>query len=62
MCLAQGHNTVTPVKLEPTAPRSGVKHSTSPIIMLYLGSIGMDHVIYVNHVIKGQFYKEIIGK
>ena len=29
MCLAQGHNTETPVRLEPTATRSGVKHSTT---------------------------------
>ena len=29
MCLAQGHNTVTPVRLQPAAPRSGVKHSTT---------------------------------
>ena len=29
MCLAQGHNTVTPVRLEPTALRSWVKHSTT---------------------------------
>ena len=29
MCLAQGHNTVTPVRLEPTALRSRVKHSTT---------------------------------
>ena len=29
MCLAQGHNTVTPVSLEPAAPRSRVKHSTT---------------------------------
>ena len=29
MCLAQGHNTVTPVRLEPAAPRSRVKHSTT---------------------------------
>ena len=28
MCLAQGHNTVTPVRLKPAAPRSPVKHST----------------------------------
>ena len=27
--LAQGHNTVTPVRLEPAAPRSRVKHSTT---------------------------------
>ena len=29
MCLAQGDNTVTPVRLQPTAPRSRVKHSTT---------------------------------
>ena len=29
MCLAQGHNAVTPVRLEPAAPRSQVKHSTT---------------------------------
>ena len=29
MCLAQGHNTVTPARLKPSAPRSRVKHSTT---------------------------------
>ena len=29
MCLAQGHNTVTSVRLELVAPRSQVKHSTT---------------------------------
>ena len=29
MRLAQGRNTVTPVRLEPTAPGSRVKHSTT---------------------------------
>ena len=29
MCLAQGHNTVVPVRLEPAAPRSQVKHCTT---------------------------------
>ena len=29
MCLAQGHNTVTPVRLEPLTPRSQVKYSTT---------------------------------
>ena len=29
MCLAQGHNTVMPVRLEPAAPQSRVKHSTT---------------------------------
>ena len=38
MCLAQGHNAVTPVSLKPTAPRSRVKHSTcttEPLRFLY---------------------------
>ena len=40
MCLAQGHNTVTLVRLEPGAPQSRVKHSTTepllfPIMLLY---------------------------
>ena len=29
MCLAQGHNAVTPVRLEPAAPQSRVKNSTT---------------------------------
>ena len=29
MCLAQGHNTLTPVRLEPTALLPRVKHSTT---------------------------------
>ena len=29
LCLAPGHNTVTPVRLVPTSPRSRVKHSTT---------------------------------
>ena len=28
-CLAPGHNAVTPVRLEPATPLSGVKHSTT---------------------------------
>ena len=30
MCLVQGHKAVTPVRLEPAAPRSRVKHSNQP--------------------------------
>ena len=30
--------------------------------ILCLGTIGIDRVIFVNCVIKGQFYKRIIGK
>ena len=29
MFLLKGHNTVTPVRLDPAAPRSRVKHSTT---------------------------------
>ena len=29
MCLAQSHNRVMPVRLEPAIPRSRVKHSTT---------------------------------
>ena len=29
MCLAQGHNAVTPMRLEPAAPRFRVMHSTT---------------------------------
>ena len=29
MCLAQGHNTVRPVRLDPAVTRSRVKHSTT---------------------------------
>ena len=32
MCLAQGHNTVMPARLEPTAPWSRVKHSTTELL------------------------------
>ena len=35
MCLAQGHNTVTLVRLEPAAPQSQIKHSTTePLLSL----------------------------
>ena len=40
MCLAQGHNTVMPLRLQPVqpaTPRSRVKHSTTalPLIGIY---------------------------
>ena len=31
MCLAEGHNAVAPVRLEPTDTRSRVKHSTTTV-------------------------------
>ena len=37
MCLAQRHNAVMPVRLEPTALRSRVKHSTTePLRSLHM--------------------------
>ena len=45
MCLAQGHNTVEPVRLEPAAPWSRVKHSTTePLCCLILCVI--EHNLY----------------
>ena len=43
MCPAQGHNAVTPVRLEPAAPQCRVKHSTTeplcslPHVAIHLG-------------------------
>ena len=37
MCLAQGHNAVTPVSLKPAAPRSQVKHSTTEALRSHMG-------------------------
>ena len=51
MCLAQGHNTVTPMRLEPEALRSGVKHSTTePLRSLPLGTRG---VVYAGRQMGG---------
>ena len=42
MCPAQGHNAVMPVSLEPAAPRSRVKHSTTqPLRSLEFGDIAV---------------------
>ena len=39
MCLAQGHNAVTGMKLQPAAFRSWVKHSTAePLRSLIMGN------------------------
>ena len=52
MCLAQGHNTVTPVRLESAAPLSRVKHSTteplgSLVFVVMLGSLPIFQVVEV---------------
>ena len=50
MCLAPGHNAVTLVRLEPAAPQSRVKHSTTePLRSLhFLKSIAHGQVIKVS--------------
>ena len=46
MCLAQGNNTVTPVRLEPAALRSRVKHSTAEPLRSLCCSRGMSIFSY----------------
>ena len=42
MCLAQGHNAVTPVRLKPVAPRSLVRHfTTEPLRSLNMSATCM---------------------
>ena len=48
MCLAQGHNTVTPVMLEPAPPQPRVKHSTTEPLCS-LGSA----LLFVRHLMLG---------
>ena len=40
MCLAQGHNTVKQVRLEPATCRSGVKHSTTEPMRFCYTNVG----------------------
>ena len=46
MCLAKGHNAVTPLRLKPAAPQSQVKHSTTEPLRLHQLSFDM---ILVEH-------------
>ena len=55
MCLAQGHNSVTQVRLEPVALRSRVKHSTTePQRSLYHTS--HLYLWYEGHPIKNETF------
>ena len=53
MCLAQGHNAVMPVRLEPATPRSRVKHSTTEPIpesdlgfnYMYFSALHFTHLV-----------------
>ena len=40
MCPAQGYDIVTNMRLEPAAPRSRVKHSTTELITAYVAVFG----------------------
>ena len=63
MCLAQGHNAATPVRLEPAAPQSPVKHYTteplrSPVVFgieLTYWSINRIKVCCFGHVLLDYF-------
>ena len=52
ICLAQGHSAVTLVRLQPTAPRSRVKHSTTePLRSLYFKFKWLIVCIYIRKAI-----------
>ena len=54
ICLGQGHNKVTPVRLKPMVIRSRVKHSTTEP----LRSLGPDIKVKVNYIhVTGQSAK-----
>ena len=56
MCLAQGHNAVTPVRLEQAAPQSRVKHFiTEPLRSIY--SFSFFHAVVKNW--KDFFYQSL---
>ena len=48
MCLAQGYNAVTPVRLESAVPRSRVKHSTTePVVVVVVVAVLIVGVVVV---------------
>ena len=46
MSLAQGHNAVTPVRLQPPDPRSRVKHSTTEPLRSLQGPYLMHNLVH----------------
>ena len=54
MCLAQGHNTVMPIRIEPATPQSPVKHSTNEP----LSSLIIDAAEQVNHSFQGSYRQD----
>ena len=57
MCVAQGHNTVTPVRLKPGVPQSRVKHSTTEPLCSLMKCCLMQHFIWVCTVCKVPLYR-----
>ena len=49
MCFAQGHNAVTPVRLESTLPQSRVKHSTTEPLW-YIDNVQEDRMRHLKGV------------
>ena len=45
MCLAQGHNAVPSLRLEPATLRSQVKHSTTEPLLFHVISLNLDQWI-----------------
>ena len=57
MCLAQGHNAVTPVRLKPAAPRSPVKHTALPF---YVATMPLTKFQFnPTHVIREMLFEEL---
>ena len=62
MCLAQGHNAVTPVRLKPASPPSQVKHSTTePLCKImymqqYSGARGLSLHITLKALVRLRVY------
>ena len=59
MCLTQGHNAVTSVRLKPTAPRSQVKHSTTeplhfPSVDVIKPSVDLRMSTIVDEIVSGK--------
>ena len=55
MCLAQGHNIVTPVKIKLAAPRSQVKHSTTEPVCSHLNSVDPDKIAPEGSILTGVY-------
>ena len=55
--LAQGHNAVTPVRLEPAAPRSRVKHSTTEPLRFHCVYVKTKTYIYNFNVLFNKIKK-----